>query len=86
MNELDALEQRFVKASSATNPAAIIDPAQAARLASLGYVAGAVTRRQLPSDRKGLADPKDKIDEYNASMRRRDPMAPIGSSEGRREQ
>jgi arylsulfatase A-like enzyme len=85
MNELDALEQRFEAASTATAPISI-DPAQAARLASLGYVSGARTPRTT-RNREGLADPKDKVGEYNTLMQRGDKSAgPIGFSEGGRDQ
>jgi arylsulfatase A-like enzyme len=66
---LHLLERRFGPARPEAS-AAPLSPVEAARLATLGYVAGRRLAGAASGGRQRLADPKDKIDEYNATSQR----------------
>ncbi len=70
MQELTALERSMSAGAAEARPAVEVDPDARQRLAALGYVGTFVTT--TPSDRGGLADPKDKIELFNLMTQARE--------------
>ena len=73
-DRMAAVLRSRLAASGTAKPPSDVDPEARARLAALGYVGTFVNETMVPRDRSTLADPKDKIDVFNAITRAREAL------------